>query len=86
MKTETLKLNIVQQIIDLSDLKVLEKIRDLLKSESIVGYRVDGTPITKSQFMLEMTQQQEKINNGTAQFYTIDEVRKMVLDDNNLGK
>lgn len=86
MSTETLKLNIVQQIVGLSDIKILEKVNALLNSESIVGYTANGTPIYKSQYISEMEEQQERINNGTAKFYSSEEVRKRIIDANNLGR
>lgn len=86
MNTETLKLNIVQQILNLSDTRILEQVKELLGSETIVGYRTDGTPITKNQFVAEMDEQQERIKKGEAQFYTTEEVRKKILDANSLGR
>ncbi len=85
MNTEALKINITQRILSISDGKILNKINDLLKSENIVGYTADGTPITETQFVAQMDKQQERIQNGSAKFYTTDEVRKKILNDNNLG-
>ncbi len=45
MKTETLKINITQRILNINDNKILSKIAKLLDEENIVGYDADGNPI-----------------------------------------
>jgi hypothetical protein len=44
MKTETLKINLAQWILSISDNIVLEKINAYLNKENGIGYNADGTP------------------------------------------
>lgn len=85
MNTEALKINLAKRIFEISDKEILEKINHLLQSENVVGYRPNGEPITESDFISEMDAQQERIKNGTAKFYTSEEVRKKILNESNLG-
>ena len=86
MNTEAFKINLAKRIFDISDERILEKINQLLKTESIVGYRPNGQPITESDFIAEMDAQQERIENGTAKFYSTEEVRQKILNEGNLGR
>jgi len=85
MSTEELKINIAQRIFNISDEKILSKINDLLQSENIIGYRNDNSPIYESQFVQEMNVQQQRINSGKAKFYSSEEIRKRIIDENHLG-
>ena len=86
MNTETLKINLAQRILSLNDLPLLEKIKNLLKSDDIIYYTVEGKPITKDEFTAEMDEQQNDIENGTAKFHTTDNVRKIVMNASSLGR
>lgn len=86
MSTDELKINIAQRIFNISDEKILSKINDLLQSENIIGYRMDNSPIFERQYLLEMESQQESIKKGEAVFFTSDEIRKKIMNENHLGK
>lgn len=86
MNTAALKLTIVQQIISITDVQVLEKIKELLEPDAIVGYRTDKTPITSTEFNAEMDEQQDRINNGKSKFYSSTEIREKIIHENNLGR
>lgn len=79
MNTETLKLNLVQQILNLSDNKMLEKVKDLLSTESIIGYDINGKPISANQYLKDMEEVDEQIKAGTLKTYSTDEVRQRIL-------
>lgn len=79
MNTETLKLNLVQQILNLSDNKMLEKVKDLLSTESIIGYDINGKPISTNQYLKDMEEVDEQIKAGTLKTYSTDEVRHRIL-------
>jgi len=79
VNTETLKINIVQQILNLSDTKILEQIKELLGSESIVGYEADGTAISKKQFLKDMVDVEKQLKSGMLKTYTTEEVRQRIL-------
>jgi hypothetical protein len=79
MNTETLKLNLVQQILNLSDARILEKVKDLLTTESIIGYDINGKPISTNQYLKDMEEVDEQIKAGTLKTYSTDEVRQRIL-------
>ena len=84
MGTETLKISLVQKILEVSDMSVLEKMNSILNSEEIIGYNAEGKAISKNQYIQEMDELNQQIKEGTAKFYTTDEVRKQIIDGNNL--
>lgn len=79
MNTETLKINLVQQILNLSDARILEKVKDLLTTESIIGYDMNGKPISTNQYLKDMEEVDEQIKAGTLKTYSTDEVRQRIL-------
>lgn len=79
MNTETLKLNIVQQILNLSDTKILEQVKDLLSSEKIVGHEANGTSISERQYLKDMADFENELKSGTLKTYTTEEVRQRIL-------
>ncbi|PIE50424.1 MAG: hypothetical protein CSA38_03210 [Flavobacteriales bacterium] len=80
MNTDALKIDIAQQVLNLSDINLLEKINNLLNKEAIVGYSANGTPITKSDFIKDMQEVERKIEAGTLKTYTTQEVRAKILN------
>ena len=86
MKTETLKINLAKRILSISDNSILEKINAYLDQENIIGYNANGTPITEKEYLEEMKTINAKIDNGTAQGKTTDEVKKQITDAYNLAR
>lgn len=85
MKTETLKINVAQRILSLSDTRLLQKIQNLLDKENVFAYDVNGNPITESDYVKSLDQINTEIDNGTAQFYSTNEVLKRIANDNKLA-
>jgi len=85
MSTETLKISLVQKILDISDNTLLKKVKALIEKENIVGYDAKGNPIFESIYLKEMEKSIEAIENGTATLYSTQDVRKNILHANNLG-
>lgn len=79
MNTETLKINIVQQILNLSDDNLLQQIEGLLSSETVVGYEADGTTITKTQYLKDMEVVDNQIKAETLKTYSTEEVRHQIF-------
>jgi hypothetical protein len=79
MNTESLKLNIVQQILNLSDIQILEQVKNLLNGQNIIGYEADGTPITKNQYLSDMADVEREIQSGTIKTYSTDEARDQIF-------
>jgi len=57
----------------------LEKIKNLLNAETIIGYAIDDTPVTKSQFIEDIKEVDKQIETGTLKTYSSDEVRQQIL-------
>lgn len=78
MTNETLKISLAQRILSINNNAILEKINNLL-NEDIVGYEVDGKPITQEKFISEMKKMDSEIENGTFEEFSSDEVRNFIL-------
>ena len=79
MNTETLRKDISQRILRINKHATLEKVLQLLENEEIVGYTVDGNPISDIDYVSDINQSLENLKNGTLETYTSDEVRKKFL-------
>jgi hypothetical protein len=84
MKTETLKINLAQRILSISDNALLEKINTYLNKENIIGYNADGTPINEKDYLEDMKAINKKIDRGEFKGETSDEVKKFIIDENSL--
>ncbi|WP_339905684.1 hypothetical protein [uncultured Cyclobacterium sp.] len=60
------KLNLIEQLAKLEDIKVILQIKDLLSSqkEPIAGYKPDGGPITKSELIARAKDSNKAIIEG----------------------
>ena len=85
MSTETLKISLAQKILAISDNTLLQKVKTLIEKENIVGYDAKGNPIFESVYLKEMDKSIEAIENGTATLFTTEQVRKNIVNGNNLG-
>jgi len=85
MSTETLKISLAQKILSISNNDLLKKVKTLIEKENIVGYSANGKPIYESEYIKEMDKSIQAIQNGTAILYTTEEVRKNIVNANNLG-
>lgn len=85
MSTETLKKALAQKILAISDKELLTKIEALLESEDFIGYNANGEGISTTDYVKEMDMSIENIKNSKATLFTTQEVRKNILDANNLG-
>lgn len=81
MNTETLRKDISQRILRINKHATLEKVLQLLENEEIVGYTVDGNPISEIDYVSDINQSLENLKNGTLEMYTSDEVRKKILGE-----
>jgi len=61
MKTETLKINVAQRILSISETRLLQKIRDLLDKENVFAYDANGNPITESDYVKSLDQSIPKL-------------------------
>jgi hypothetical protein len=85
MSTETLKISLAQKILAISDSTLLQKVKTLIEKENIVGYNAKGKPIFETEYIKEMDKSIKAIENGTATLFTTEQVRKNIVNANNLG-
>lgn len=50
MGLQASKLKLVQKILSLNQSSIIDKIDEILEREMIVGYTVDGKPLTKEEY------------------------------------
>lgn len=79
MKTETLKINITQRILNVNDNKILSKIAKLLDEENVIGYDADGNPISEKEYAKDIHEALHQLNEGNLETYSSEEVRKKIL-------
>jgi len=85
MKTEALKINLAQRILSIADNSILEKINTLLNQKNIVGFDAKGKPISEFEYISDLNLINDEIDKGNAELFSSDEVRKMIIDGNNLA-
>ena len=79
MKTETLKINLAQRILDLSDVKLLKKIAQLLETEHVVGYDTTGNPIYEKDYVADIENSLQLFREDKLETYSNEEVKKQIL-------
>lgn len=85
MNTETLKISLAQKILAISDKELLIKVEALLENKDYIGYNVKGEAISANDYVKEMDLSIDNIKNKKATLFTTQEVRKNIIDANNLG-
>lgn len=79
MNSDTLKLKIVQKILNLSDSNLLKQIENLLHEEIIAGYDSDGLPVSKREYLQDMDDVDRQIKEGKLQTFSPEEAREKIL-------
>ena len=64
MDLQVAKIDVLQKIMNVSKVSLLEKINDILDKEMIVGYTVDGKPLTKDAYNARLLLAEEQIASG----------------------
>ncbi len=80
MKIETLKINITKRILNISNDEILKKIVKLLDEQNVIGYDIDGNPISETEYVSEILQDLQQLSEGKLETYSSEEVRKKILD------
>jgi hypothetical protein len=80
MKSEKLKINVAQRILNLSNDKLLKKISDILDEENVIGYNGEGDPISHEEYISDITHALKQFKEGTLETYTSEEVRQRILN------
>lgn len=64
MNLQTAKINVMQKIMNVSKASLLDKISNILDEEMIVGYTIDGKPLTKQQYNERLLAAEKQIESG----------------------
>jgi len=78
MSVTEVKANIIRRVEQINDPTALEDINILIEdytNNQIVGYEVDGTPITVEEFRKQAEISIKEVENG--KYYTTDQLREM---------
>ncbi|CAN5457435.1 hypothetical protein BH10BAC1_BH10BAC1_04830 [soil metagenome] len=74
MNIQAAKLNIVQKILAVKNESIIEKINKILDKEVVVGYTVEGKPLTREAYNKRLQKGEEQIQLGD--YFTQEEVEK----------
>lgn len=64
MGLQKTKLSVIQKIMSVSKASLLDKIDKLLEEEMIVGYTVEGKPLTKKAYNMRLQKAEQEIRSG----------------------
>lgn len=64
MGLQASKLSVVQKILSLKQESIINKIDEILEREMIVGYTVDGQPLTKEKYNQRIATAEQQLQNG----------------------
>ncbi len=64
MRIQAVKLNLVKKILSLEQESVIKKIDEILENEMIVGYTVDGKPLTQKAYNERIELAEQQLKNG----------------------
>lgn len=79
MSIEQHKTKIIQKVQSIQDEKILDEIDTVLNGNFIVGYTIEGKPLTKSEYINRIESISESVANG-AKTYTTEEVRNAIFN------
>jgi hypothetical protein len=79
MTSEALKINITQRILNLNDNKILQKISKLLDNENIVGYDVNGDPISEKGYVDDVHEALQLFAEDKLETYSSEEVKRKIV-------
>lgn len=64
MDIQATKIDVMQKIMGVSKISLLNKINSILDEEMIVGYTVDGEPLTKEMYNKRLEEAEKRILSG----------------------
>jgi hypothetical protein len=70
------KLHLIEKLTQIEDIDIIQQVKELLnqKGIQIVGYRMDGAPVTKKQLIKQIEEADARIDSG--EYITQEEVEK----------
>lgn len=78
MKSEKLKINIAQRVLNLSDDALLKKISTLLDAENIIGYDAEGNPVSDSDYIQDVNSALLELKEESLEVYSHEEVKRRI--------
>jgi len=64
MGMQAIKLNIVKRILSLEQESIIKKIDEILENEMVVGYTVDGKPLTQKAYNARIELAEKQLKSG----------------------
>ena len=79
MNTQTKKINLTQRILNINNDKILDKISKLIDNENIIGYDIDGNPISEKNYVSDINNALQLFEEGKLETYSSQEVKNKIL-------
>ena len=79
MNTQTKKINLTQRILNINNDKILDKISKLIDNENIIGYDIDGNPISEKDYVSDINNALQLFEEGKLETYSSQEVKNKIL-------
>lgn len=64
MSLQAAKLDLIQKLLLVNQESIIKKLDDILENEMIVGYTVDGRPLTKTEYNHRLVTAEQQLKNG----------------------
>jgi len=74
MDIQAAKIDLVQKILSVKTESIIEKLNQILEKEMIVGYTVEGKPLTKKAYNKRLEKAEQEIESGN--YVTQEELEK----------
>ncbi len=74
MNIQATKLDVMQKILAVTTESIIEKINKILDKEMVVGYTVEGKPLTKEAYNKRLQKAEAQIQSGN--YLTQEEIEK----------
>ena len=74
MNIQAAKIDVMQKILAITTESIIEKINKILDKEMIVGYTVEGKPLTKEAYNKRLQKAEAQIQSGN--YITQEEIEK----------
>lgn len=85
MTIETLKINLAQRILSISNKELLEKLKDFLDKENVFAYDVNGHPVSEHDYIKDLEAINAEIDTEIADLQATADVLKPIADENKLA-
>ncbi len=79
MNTQTKKINLTQRILNINNDKILDTIANLLDNENIIGFDIDGNPISEKNYVSDINNELQLFEEGKLETYSSQEVKNKIL-------